>query len=82
MKKKPSPWEFPGSPVIRTPHFHCRKHRLNPWLGNRDPVSPKVQPERQKVKGERHIVQINKKEVYMGKVDHISEAKLLTRYSV
>ena len=26
--------EFPGGPVIRTPHFHCRGHRFNPWSGN------------------------------------------------
>ena len=26
--------EFSGGPVVRTPHFHCRGHRLDPWLGN------------------------------------------------
>ena len=26
--------EFPGGPVVRTPHFHCRGHRFNPWSGN------------------------------------------------
>ena len=26
--------EFPGGPVIRTPHFPCRGHRFNPWSGN------------------------------------------------
>ena len=24
--------DFPGSPVVRTPRFHCRE--FNPWLGN------------------------------------------------
>ena len=26
--------EFPGSPVIRTPLFHCRGHGFDPLLGN------------------------------------------------
>ena len=26
--------EFPGSPVVRTPHFPCRGHRFSPWTGN------------------------------------------------
>ena len=26
--------EFPGSPVGRTPSFHYREHRLDPWLEN------------------------------------------------
>ena len=29
-------WDFPGSPVVRTPHCH-HKGRLDPWLGNSDP---------------------------------------------
>lgn len=27
-------WEFPGNPVVRTSHFHCRGRGFNPWLGN------------------------------------------------
>ena len=27
-------WEFPGGPVVRTPRFHYRGPRFNPWLGN------------------------------------------------
>ena len=27
-------WEFPGGPVVRTPCFHCRGHRFDPWSGN------------------------------------------------
>ena len=23
--------DFPGSPVVRTPCFHCRGHKFNPW---------------------------------------------------
>ena len=41
-KCKPSnsaPGEFLGSPVVRTPCFHCRTHRFNLWLGNQGPTS-------------------------------------------
>ena len=26
--------ELPGSPVVRTPCFHCRGPGFDPWLGN------------------------------------------------
>ena len=26
--------DSPGSPVLKTPHFHSRGHRFGPWLGN------------------------------------------------
>ena len=26
--------EFPGSPVVRTPHFHCQGPWFDIWLGN------------------------------------------------
>ena len=26
--------DFPGGPVIKTPRFHCRGHRFDPWSGN------------------------------------------------
>ena len=29
---------FPRGPVVKTPHFHCRRHRFSPWLGNEDPT--------------------------------------------
>ena len=25
---------FPGSPVVRTGHFHCQGLGFDPWLGN------------------------------------------------
>ena len=25
--------EFPGRSVVKTPHFHCREHRFDPWSG-------------------------------------------------
>ena len=27
-------WDFPGSLVDKTPHFHCRGHRFDSWSGN------------------------------------------------
>ena len=30
--------EFPGNPVVKTPHFSCREHGFNPWSGREDPV--------------------------------------------
>ena len=30
--------EFPLGPVVETPLCHCRGHRFNPWLGNKDPT--------------------------------------------
>ena len=24
-------WDFPGGPVVKTPRFHCRGHRFDPW---------------------------------------------------
>ena len=29
---------FPGGPVVKTLHFHCRGHRFDPWSGNYDPT--------------------------------------------
>ena len=26
--------DFPGSPVVKTPCFHCRGHGFDPWSGN------------------------------------------------
>ena len=27
---------FPGSPVVKNPHFHCRRHMFDPYSGNFD----------------------------------------------
>ena len=27
-------WDFPDSPVVKIPSFHCRGHKLNPWSEN------------------------------------------------
>ena len=26
--------DFPGGPVVRTVHFHFRRHGFDPWLGS------------------------------------------------
>ena len=26
--------DFSGSPVVKTPHFHCRGRGFDPWSGN------------------------------------------------
>ena len=26
--------DFPGGPVVRAAHFHCRRHGFDPWSGN------------------------------------------------
>ena len=27
-------WDFPGGPVVRTPHCHCRAYQFDSWSGN------------------------------------------------
>lgn len=34
-----------GIPINQTPCFPCRGHRLDPWLGNKDPTCHVAQPE-------------------------------------
>ena len=34
----------PGSPVDKSPCFHCMRRRFNSWLGNQDPTCHKVRP--------------------------------------
>ena len=31
--------DFPGGPVVKTPHFHCQGLRFSSWLGTWDPAS-------------------------------------------
>lgn len=35
---------FPGSPVVKNPHLHCRKQRFHSWLGNWDPTYCTAEP--------------------------------------
>ena len=41
-------WDFPGGPVVKTPCFHCRGLRFNPWPGNQDVACHKVWPKKKK----------------------------------
>ena len=34
QKKKYGLQDFPGSPVVKTPHFQCRGHGFSLWSGN------------------------------------------------
>ena len=55
LKKK---WyrEFPGSPVARTPHFHCQGCRFNPWSGNCDHASHVARLKERKSKSGAHFI--------------------------
>ena len=37
---------LPSGPVVKTPYFHCRGPRFDPWLGNQDPACHVVQPKK------------------------------------
>ena len=30
-------WDFPGGPVVKTSHFHCRRCGFSPWLEKETP---------------------------------------------
>ena len=36
--------DFPGGPVVRTPHFENRGHGVSPWSGHWDPICRVAQP--------------------------------------
>ena len=38
--------DFPGGPVVRTAHFHCRGYGFDPWLGNSDPTNCTARPKK------------------------------------
>ena len=27
--------DFPGGPLVKTAHFHCREHKFYPWWGTK-----------------------------------------------
>ena len=46
-------WDFSGGPVVKTPLFHCKGHRFNPWSGNyigKDPDAGKDEGRRRRGK--------------------------------
>ena len=42
-------WDLPRSPVVRTWHAQCSRHKFDPWWGSQDPASHIARP-RQKTK--------------------------------
>ena len=46
-------WDFHGSAVAKTPHFHCQGCRFNPWSGNQDPTCCIVCPKQKRKKEKR-----------------------------
>ena len=32
--KSTGTWDFPGGPVVKNLHSHCRGRGFNPWSGN------------------------------------------------
>ena len=55
MKKNVCVGSFPGGTVVKTPHFHCRGHGFDPWLGNYDPAYHVVQAKK-KIKNKKKNV--------------------------
>lgn len=47
---------FPGSPAAKTLHFHCSRHRSDPWLGNSDSACHLVRPKGKKKKKLKNIL--------------------------
>ena len=45
---KPMCRDSPGGPGVRTPNFHCRRHRFDPELGNSDPTCHEAKKKRKK----------------------------------
>ena len=46
--KREAPGVFPAGPVVKIPCFHCKGHRFEPWMGNRDPTCPLALPKESK----------------------------------
>ena len=38
LKSKDRDGGFPGGPAGKTPHFPCKGHKFDPWLGNLNPT--------------------------------------------
>ena len=48
LNQKGNSSDFLGSPMVKTLRFHCRKHGLDPWLGNEDPACQVVRQKKKK----------------------------------
>ena len=44
--KMGSDWDFPASPVVKTPCFQCMGHEFYPWPGNKNPMFSRTWPKR------------------------------------
>ena len=40
--------------MVKTPNFHCKGDRFNPWSGNEDPMCHVVQPKEKEIKKYSH----------------------------
>ena len=59
MYHKIHPYEdFPGSPVVKTLHAHCRGHRFNPWWGNQDLTCRITRPKKKKKDDEAFLISL------------------------
>ena len=52
--ERPSDRDFPGSPVVKTPHFPCRAWGFDPGLGNLQPTCHRAR--------KRKFLELNKSE--------------------
>ena len=50
-------WDFPGSPVVKTPCFQRRGHGLDPWSGTKIPYAVWHGRKQNKIKILKHIIQ-------------------------
>ena len=45
--------DFPGGPVVKISHFHCKGHKFSPWLGNKNAACCVAQPKKAKEKHQK-----------------------------
>ena len=79
--KNNSKWDFPGSPVVRTLRFQCRRHGLNPWLGNKIPHAAKHGQKQKKENNSKWIKGLSKRQNIKLLRDNIVENLDDVRYS-
>ena len=58
-------WDFPDSPVVKTPHSQCRGHEFDPWSENQDPTCHALQPKKKRKKGRKKKT-AKKREIRVG----------------
>lgn len=55
--------DLPSSPVVKTPHFHCRGRGFYPWLANKDTASHRAQPKIIKLKKKKEKEKLTPKQI-------------------